>query len=94
VISLSVAVMLLLIEYCVLSVLLYISFGSEIKLNEFCKTEASSHEPLQYSMGTFLGKVKYCVVVCGVVLCCGVCVVCGVVWCGGVWCGVVWCGVV
>jgi hypothetical protein len=49
--------MLLLIEYCVLSVLLYWSFGSEIKMNELIKTEPGSHETLEYPMGTFLGKV-------------------------------------
>jgi hypothetical protein len=50
-------VLLILIEYCVLSVLLYFSFGSEIKLNDICKSDANSHEGLEYSMGEFLKKV-------------------------------------
>jgi hypothetical protein len=51
-------VMLLLIEYCILSVLLYFSFGSEIKLNEMVKVVEGSHEPLTYSLGTFMKKVS------------------------------------
>ena len=52
-------VMLLLIEYCILSILLYISFGSEIKMNEVCNMESGSQERLDYPLGTFLKKVSY-----------------------------------
>lgn len=49
--------MLLLMEYCILSVLLFINFGSEVKMNAIIKTDSTSHKPLSYPMSTFLKKV-------------------------------------
>lgn len=49
--------MLLLVEYCILAVLLYLSFGSEIQMNSILKTDSKSEDPINISLGTFLKKV-------------------------------------